>query len=87
MKTAISILFCFRNVAPLRSVAGTAEVVLDAVAENARFAFSVLSCVLLRAKHDGLTTILSIDAVDGFIKPFLLLVFLGIVVNEVGLDG
>jgi len=42
---------------------------------------------LLRTKHDGIAAILSIDAVDDFIKPPPLFVLLGIVVDEIGLDG
>ena len=61
---------------------------LDAVAENACSDFlSVFSRVLLRTKHDGIAAILSIDTVDDFIKPPLLLVLIGIVVDEIGLDG
>ena len=47
---------------------------LDAVAESASNDFlSVFSRVLLRTKHDGIATILSIDTIDDFIKPPLLL--------------
>ena len=81
-------LFCLRNITPLGGVAGTAEVVLDAVAENTCNDFlSVFRRILLRAKNDGIATIFSIDAVDDFIKTSFLLVLLGIIVNEIGLDG
>ncbi len=79
-------LFCLRNIAPHGGVAGTAEVVPDAVAENACLTFTVFGCVLLRTKHDGIAAILPIDMVDDFIKPPPLLVLLGIVVDEIGLD-
>ena len=70
-------LFCLRNITPLGGVAGTAEVVLDAVAKSPCCDFlSVFVCILLRPKHYGLTAILSVDAVDDFIQPPLLLVCL-----------
>ena len=69
-------LFCLRNIAPLRGVAGTAEVVPDAVAENACLTFTVFRRILLRTKNNGIAAILSIDAVDDFIKPPPLLVLL-----------
>ena len=47
---------------------------LDAVAESASLDFlSIFNSILLRAKHDGIATILSIDTIDDFIKPPLLL--------------
>ena len=75
------------NITPFRRVAGTTEVVLDTVPKNASFAFSVLSRILLRPKHDGLATIRSVDTVYGFIKPFLLFVPFKIIVYEVCLDS
>ena len=70
-------LFCLRNITPLDGVAGTAEVVLDAVAENTCNDFlSVFRRILLRAKHDGIATILSVNAVDDFVKPPFLFVLL-----------
>ena len=40
-------LFCLGDIAPLGGVTGTAEVVLDAIAEHAGFSLSVLCRILL----------------------------------------
>ena len=83
-------LFRLGNVAPAGGVAGTAEIVLDAVLEDTclhllPYAHVLLVGILLGAEDDGLGAVFAVDSVDGLVETFHLLVALCVVVDEVRL--
>ena len=76
-------LFQDDDIAPAGSGILAAEVVFDGVGKDIRFAFAILSGVLLRAEYNGFGAVKAVDAIDHGVETTHLLKLFGIDVEQV----
>ena len=59
---------------------------LDGISKYLRFAFTILLCILLRAKNDGLASVHAVNSVYHLVQTLHLLELLGIDIEEILLN-
>ena len=64
------------DITPTSGVAGTAEIVLDAVLEDVSSSFTLWLGVLLGAKDNGFGAVFTVDLIQSLVEAFHLLVAL-----------